>query len=69
MLKDEELNNNTKRYLINDFDQVLSLDLLTGEEDLSPEFIEEIEALISERNEAKKKIKIMKKQIKFVMNF
>ena len=54
VLKDEELNNNTKRYLINDFDQVLSLDLLTGEEDLSPEFIEEIEALISERNEAKK---------------
>lgn len=55
MLKDEEVNNDTKLYLIKNFDQVLSLDLLKDdEEELNPEFIAEIEKLIKERSEAKK---------------
>lgn len=54
VIKDNNLNNNTKRYLIEDFDQVLSLDLLEEEEfTTDSEFIAEIESLIAERNVAK----------------
>ena len=50
-LKAEDINNNTKLYLIGEFDKVLSLDLLKGEE---VEIPEEIKNLADERVEAKK---------------
>ncbi|MDD2469598.1 MAG: cysteine--tRNA ligase [Bacilli bacterium] len=54
VIKDNDLNNNTKRYLIEDFDKVLSLDLLKDDNFIvDSEFISEIEALIAERNVAK----------------
>jgi cysteinyl-tRNA synthetase len=54
MLKDDNLNNNTKLYLIEDFDKVLSLDLLKDNTTVIGEsFAKEIENLIVERNIAK----------------
>ncbi|MDD2181656.1 MAG: cysteine--tRNA ligase [Bacilli bacterium] len=54
VLKDEALNNNTKLYLIADFDSVLSLDLLKEKEiELSLELLSYIENTINMRNEAK----------------
>lgn len=54
MLKDDSLNNNTKLYLVKDFEQVLSLGLLDNKEDkLSDELVRKIEKLIEERNIAK----------------
>ena len=50
-LKAEDLNNNTKLYLVQEFDKVLSLDLLKEEEIVIPE---EIKELVQERIEAKK---------------
>ena len=47
-----ELNNNTKIYLIDEFDSVLSLNLLK-DSDLSLEFKEYIESMIKKRNKAK----------------
>ncbi len=55
VLKDQELNNNTKLYLIKDFDKVLSLDLLKDKEvEISDEMIKYIEKMIEKRKEAKK---------------
>lgn len=54
MIKDNKLNNNSKLYLIKEFDKVLSLDLLEEKnQKLSNEFINEIEELIEERDNAK----------------
>jgi cysteinyl-tRNA synthetase len=54
MIKDDSLNNNTKLYLIEDFDKVLSLDLLKDNTTMIDEsFAKEIEKLIVERNDAK----------------
>jgi cysteinyl-tRNA synthetase len=54
MLKDDKLNNNTKLFLIEDFDKVLSLDLLKEEKTIIDEsLVKEIEKLIDERNTAK----------------
>jgi cysteinyl-tRNA synthetase len=54
MLKDDSVNNNTKLYLVKDFEQVLSLGLLDNDENkLTDESVKEIEKLIEERNEAK----------------
>ena len=50
-IKAEDLNNNTKLYLIEEFDKVLSLDLLKNDE---MEIPEEIIKLVEERNLAKK---------------
>ena len=50
VLKAEDINNNTKLYLIGEFDKVLSLDLLKDEEIEVPE---EILKLVEERNSAK----------------
>jgi cysteinyl-tRNA synthetase len=50
-----ELNSNTKLFLIEKFDQVLSLDLLKEElNDLSSEKIKYINEMIEKRNDAKK---------------
>ena len=51
MLK-SDLNNNTKLYLIEDFDKVLSLDLIQKEE-IDNELVEYINKKIEERKEAK----------------
>lgn len=53
VIKDEELNNTTKTYLINDFDNVLSLNL-TKEKEIDEELEKYILEKIEERNEAKK---------------
>lgn len=58
LLKDDELNNKEKLYLIEDFEKVLSLDLLKFEEDKN-EYIDEdevkyIEEMIAKRQNAKK---------------
>ena len=50
VLKAEDINNNTRLYLIGEFDKVLSLDLLKDEEIEVPE---EILKLVEERNSAK----------------
>lgn len=55
VLKDDELNNNSKLVLIEDFDQVLSLNLLDREkEEIDSELKEYILNQIEKRNEAKK---------------
>ena len=48
-----DINNNTKLYLIEDFDNVLSLDLLKKEE-MDSELLDYISTKIQERKEAKK---------------
>ena len=53
VIKDESLNNNTKLYLIDSFDKVLSLDLLSNDKELSDELKSKTEELIKSRNEAK----------------
>ena len=54
VIKDDELNNNTKRYLINDFDSVLSLDLLKDDTvEIDNDLKKEVELLIEKRNVAK----------------
>jgi cysteinyl-tRNA synthetase len=53
VVKDDSLNNNTKLYLIDKFDQVLSLDLIHNHKELSDDLKAEIEELIKLRNEAK----------------
>ncbi len=53
-LKDDELSDFTKLYLVEDFDKVLSLGLIEEEKALSDERKIEVEALIEKRNEAKK---------------
>ena len=54
LLKDNTLNDKTKKELIIDFDKVLSLDLLEVEEKLDNDLDEFIMSKINERNEAKK---------------
>lgn len=53
VIKDESLNNNTKLYLIEEFDKVLSLNLITSNKEISNEMKEKINELIKNRNEAK----------------
>lgn len=53
VIKDEKLNNNSKLYLIEDFDKVLSLNLLSEERELDEETKKYIEEMISKRKEAK----------------
>ena len=54
VLKDKTLNNNTKLYLIADFDSVLSLDLLKEKEiEISEELLMYIKETITKRNVAK----------------
>lgn len=53
-LKDNDINDNTKLYIVKDFDQVLSLGLLDKREDgIDNDTKTEIKKLIDERNEAK----------------
>ena len=54
VLKDDELTDFTKLYLVNDFDKVLSLGLIEEEKEVSSEIEEMINKKIEERNEAKK---------------
>ena len=55
VLKDDEVNNTTKKLLISDFDQVLSLDLFKEEEQTVDASLEKmILEKIEERKEAKK---------------
>ena len=55
VLKDNEISNKTKLFLVGDFDKVLSLDLLNDSCDvLDLELKEYIETMINLRNEAKK---------------
>lgn len=54
VVKSDSLNNNTKLYLISEFDKVLSLDLLKSEEKvIDDELKDKIERLIIERNNYK----------------
>ena len=54
VLKDEELSDFTKLYLVDDFDKVLSLGLIEEEKEVSEELEELILVKIEERNLAKK---------------
>ncbi|GAA0123965.1 MAG: cysteine--tRNA ligase [Clostridium argentinense] len=54
VLKDNQLNNKEKATLIDDFDKVLSLDLMKIEKDLSNVDEELINTLIDKRNQARK---------------
>ena len=51
-LKDDNLNGNSKLYIVKDFDKVLSLNLVNEEEEINLDF--NIDELINERDEAKK---------------
>ena len=53
LLKDN-INNNTKLYLISEFDKVLSLDLISKEKSIDNDLEKYINSKIKERNEAKK---------------
>lgn len=54
VLKSDELNNKEKRFLVEEFDNVLSLDLMVVEKDLSSVDVELVNSLIVDRNEARK---------------
>ena len=54
VLKDDELSDFTKLYLVDDFDKVLSLDLIEEEKEISEELEEMILSKIEERTQAKK---------------
>ena len=54
LLKDDELTDFTKLYLVNDFDKVLSLGLIDEEKTVDSEFEKYILEKIEERNKAKK---------------
>ncbi len=54
VLKDEELTDFTKLYLIEDFDKVLSLDLVIEDEEVDSTFEQHILEQIEARNQAKK---------------
>lgn len=54
VLKDDELTDFTKLYLIDDFDKVLSLDLIEEEKEIDGELSSYILTKIEERNQAKK---------------
>ena len=54
VLKSDELNNKEKRFLVEEFDKVLSLDLMVVEKDLSNVDVELVNSLIVDRNEARK---------------
>ena len=54
VLKDEELSDFTKLYLVDDFDKVLSLNLIQEEKEISSDLEEMIMKKIEERNVAKK---------------
>lgn len=53
VLKDSELNNYSKLYLVSEFDKVLSLDLIEEEKEIDEELLTNINKLIEERNIAK----------------
>ena len=53
VIKDENLNNNSKLYLIEDFDKVLSLNLISEETEIDEETKKYIEEMILKRKEAK----------------
>ena len=53
VLKDEDLSDFTKLYLIDSFDKVLSLDLIEDKEEINEELKNKIEEKIIERNKAK----------------
>jgi len=54
VLKDEELSDFTKLYLIDDFDKVLSLNLIDEEKEVDTDLEQYILSKIDERNQAKK---------------
>ena len=54
VLKDEELSDFSKLFLIDDFDKVLGLDLIDEEKEIDEDFEKEILSKIEERAEAKK---------------
>ena len=54
MLKDNEINDDTKLYLVNEFDKVLSLSLIDTKKDVDSELLNKINKMIEERNNAKK---------------
>ncbi len=54
VLKDNDLNDYSKLYLVKEFDKVLSLDLIEEKEDISEELLIKINTLIEKRNIAKK---------------
>ena len=54
VLKDEELSDFSKLYLMDDFDKVLSLNLIEEEKEVSEELEKEILEKIEERNQAKR---------------
>ena len=53
VLKDNSMNDDTKIYLVESFDRVLSLDLLKNDNDITDEKLTFINKLIEERNVAK----------------
>ena len=53
VIKDENLNNNSKLYLIEDFDKVLSLNLISEETEIDEKTKQYIEEMILKRKEAK----------------
>ena len=53
-LKDNGINDDTKLYLVSEFDKVLSLSLIDDKKEISNELIEKINKLIEDRNNAKK---------------
>ena len=53
VLKDDELSDFTKLYLIDDFDKVLSLKLIEEEQEITPDLEDMINLRIRERNDAK----------------
>ena len=53
VLKDDSINDNTKLYLVQEFDKVLSLDLIEKQKEVESVLLDKINNLIEERNKAK----------------
>ena len=54
VLKDNDINDDTKLYLVSEFDKVLSLSLIEKSKEIDDELLNKINNLIEERNNAKK---------------
>ena len=54
MLKDSDINDDTKLYLVGEFDKVLSLDLIEEDKEIDSALLDKINELIEKRNIAKK---------------
>ena len=66
LIKDDTVNGTTKRYLIEDFDKILSLDLIKEDNNIDSELEKYIQDKIEERKIAKQNKDYVQKQLELI---